>query len=740
MRIDPIFTEFGITYKEKIHSDAVDIPVDHPAYKDIWRRIDNYTDKYFLAKKFEADEDNNSKEQLQKKLKLLKELLEMHEDMQLFTRITSIWSRYENDIVNGKMNQGEAEEEFFTDKIFEINDKLTVDHVKCLNMRPYYRPEDCMKEINITESKLNNVFSQAIRERYPFECNPNNRVKLELETQADLIIKDRNEIRDNFQDMQRNTQTKHFLFDINPVTKDKSKRLEVCKILEKHFGLRHNPKNGIYYISNGEGMYVPFDETNLNITYSALRDKFTSKYKKNKKIVNEDLIFTKGSFYSIADEYCVVESESEQNIISFPNCCYDSKTKVIHQFDHRLPRLPMKSCNINFVFDRDLTGQGGALEEILNYCFDEKSRDIIFQYYGRALFEKGFTETQEVLLVMGKGNVGKTTFFNTLSKIFNKVHTLSSSIFTPDNEFAFGELPGCDFFVMDEITASKKGFVDKVKEFTSGSESILCNKKYKTPINLDCEYIPRCIMIGNALPKHVYSESAGAGVLRRFPIIFLKNSILKAKKLTIKVTINGETKEYPATKNGKNVYLIPSPNEFTDDGEAVGQLYKFEYDQLIPVVNHTGKAIIGKQGRTNFTTKELKNTRSLEWFLQQVILKYKSSEGKFFSNEESSERFLKAYNPERWVIRHCVEAHYTHNGEFDNNESILAKELLKKIHKIVDKNMLERTIFDPNSDALIEIIGKEINSTPSYEDKNGKREYYGLSFDASKLIKHNSSD
>ena len=43
--IDPIFKNFGITYKEKIPPDAVDIPVNHPAYKDIWRRIDNYTDK-----------------------------------------------------------------------------------------------------------------------------------------------------------------------------------------------------------------------------------------------------------------------------------------------------------------------------------------------------------------------------------------------------------------------------------------------------------------------------------------------------------------------------------------------------------------------------------------------------------------------------------------------------------------------------------------------------------------------
>ena len=733
VNIDPLFQNFGITYKEKIPPDAVDIPVNHPAYKDIWRRIDNYTDKYYLVKKFEADENN---EKLQKEYQLLKELLEMDDEMKLFNKIRSKWSNYTFEIQAGNINKNDAIEKFFTEDIFEINDKLTTDHVKCFNMRTNYRRKHCIEDMNLIENKLNNAFSEAILNKYRYECNEANRIKLELETQADLIIKDRNEIRDNFQDMQRNTKTDPFTFKINPSNKDKSKRLEVCKILEKHFGLRRNPKNSQYYISNGEGMYVPFNHTNLNITYAALRDKFTSQYydTEKEKMVKEDLIFSKGSFYNIAEEYCVVESESEQNIISFPNCCYDSKAKAIHQFDYRLPRLPMKSCNVNFVFDRDLTGQGGAIEEILNYCFDEDSRDKIFQYFGRALFEKGFTETQEVLLVMGKGNVGKTTFFNTISKIFNKVPTLSASTFNPNNEFAFGELPGCDFFVMDEITSSKKGFVDTVKELTGGSDSILCNKKYKTPIHLDSEYIPRCIMIGNALPKHIYKESAGSGVLRRFPIIFLKNSILKAKKMTAKVTINGRTEEYPTMKNGDNLYLIPYPTDVSKDGEAIGQLYAYHSNQLLPLMDNKGNQIIGMQSRTNFTIKELNEDRSLEWFLQQVILKYKPSAGKFFSNAETHERFLKAYNPEKWVVRKCVEAHFDSNERLDENHEITAKDLLKNMHEVVDKLMLERTISNPNSDDLINIIREEINYDPAVTDVKGKRTFVGLTFDASGIL------
>ena len=722
IKIDPIFTDFGITYKEKLPKEVVDIPVDHPAYKDIWRRIDDYTDKYFLAEEFEDAEGDDSST----KLEIYQSLLELDDKIDLFKKIAHHWETFTppKNIVFGSNKK----KYFFLNEIYKISDKLTESHVECFNMNPYYSREECQRELDIIKGKLKNRFSSAIRERYPFECNPINRVELELETQSDLIIKDQNAIRDNFQEMKINTKTE--IIEIEP---DNAHPLNICKLLEKHYGLRYNPKNGIYYISNGEGMYVPFDETNLDITYAALRDKFEKVKKNGKEEKREKIIWNKKAFYNIAPAYSIVQSESEQDIISFPNCCYDSKLKIIHEFDYRLPRLPMKSCNINFIFDRDLTGQGGALEEILNYCFDEDSREIIFQYYGRALFEKGFTESQEALLVLGKGDVGKTTFFKTLSRIFNKVPTLSASTFHPSNEFAFGELPGCDFFIMDEITTSKEGFVDTVKEYASGADSLYCNKKYKNPVNLDAEYIPRCIMIGNALPEHVYNASAGLGVLRRFPIIFLKHSILQAKKLTATVTIDGEKKEYPAVVENNETYLIPDSTGETDDGEAVGQLYKFEDNKLIPQETEKGEPLIGTQGRTNFTIKELDNKRSLEWFLQQVILKYKPSTGKFFSEEESRERFLKAYKPAEWVIKNCVEPHFDAYGHLDEAYKLDAKDLLKKVHEQVENHMLEKTIFIPHSDEITKIITKTINVNAKIEKKEGKWEFVGLTFDADKI-------
>ena len=731
-KIDPLFADFGITYQEKLPENVEDIPINHPAYKDIWRRIGNYTDKYFLAQKFKEDEEES--DELEKKYKIYESMLELDDEIQIFSKVHPDLRKYLKSIGKKGLKQKEYRQNYFLHEIFKISEKLTPEQVAIFNKNPKYSRKDCERDLSTIKEKIENKFSLEIPKKYPFECNLDNRIELELETRADLIIQDKNTIKDNFKEMLRTTKAQIFEFEINSAKNTKEIALKVCQLLEKHFGLRYNPKNGIYYISNGEGMYVPFDETNLDITNAALRDKFIAKYKtKDGKAITKNLIMSKSDFYSIAPAYSIIQSESEQDIISFPNCCYDSKLKIIHEFDYRLPRLPMKSCNVNFIFDRDLTGQGGALEEILNYCFDEKSRDIIFQYYGRALFEKGFTESQEALLVLGKGDVGKTTFFKTLSKIFNKVPTLSASSFHPGNDFAFGELPGCDFFLMDEITTSKEGFVDTIKEYASGADSLYCNKKYKNPVNLDAEYIPRCIMIGNALPEHIYKESAGIGVLRRFPIIFLKHSILKAKKLTATVTIDGKKKEYPAVYGDNSLYLIPNPTEITDNGDARGQLHQFEDNKLIPLTTVTGNAIIGTQSRTNFTLKELNNSRSLEWFLQQVILKYKPSAGKFFSEAESHERFLKAYKPEKWVIQKCVEANFDYYGKLDETYEINVEDLLKDVHEQVEKHMLEKTIFNPFSDDIIKIIKETINLKPEVKNSKGKRLFVGLSFDAEKI-------
>ena len=728
MKINPIFTDFGIIYQKKLPANAVDIPINHPAYKDIWRRIDDYTDKYYLKEKFKEEELKELKEKYQ----LYESLLKLDDEVEIFGKVYSDLKEYLKSAESRK-ERNEYRKNYFLNEIFKISDKLTPEQVAIFNKKPRYSREDCKKDLTIIKEKMENKFSSEILKKYPFECDSDNRIKLELETQADLIIQNKNRIRNNFQKMKRNTNARVFEFEVDTIRNTKLIALKICQLLEKHFGLRYNPKNGIYYISNGEGLFVPFDENNLDITYSSLRNKFKATYSSEGKRKEKQIIMSKNDFFNIAPSYSIVQSESEQDIISFPNCCYDSKLKIIHEFDYRLPRLPMKSCNVNFIFDRDLTGQGGALEEILNYCFDDDSREIIFQYYGRALFEKGFTESQEALLVLGKGDVGKTTFFKTLSKIFNRVPTLSASTFHPGNEFAFGELPGCDFFLMDEITTSKDGFVDTVKEYASGADSLYCNKKYKNPVNLDAEYIPRCIMIGNALPEHVYKESAGLGVLRRFPIIFLKHSILQAKKLTATVTIDEEKKEYPALIKDGETYLIPNPTGKTDDSEAIGQLYKFENNKLIPQKDEKGEPLIGTQGRTNFTIKELDNKRSLEWFLQQVILKYNPSTGKFFSEAESRERFLKAYKPEEWVIKKCVEPHFDSYGHLDEAYKLDAEDLLKEVHELVEKHMLEKTIFIPHNEEITKIIRKTINVNPKIEKSKGKWEFVGLSFDAKKI-------
>ena len=116
-----------------------------------------------------------------------------------------------------------------------------------------------------------------------------------------------------------------------------------------------------------------------------------------------------------------------------------------------------------------------------------------------------------------------------------------------------------------------------------------------------------------------------------------------------------------------------------------------------------------------------------------MILKYKPSTGKFFSEVESRERFLKAYKPEEWVIKKCIAAHFDANGNLDEAHKLDAEELLEEVHELVEEHMLEKTIFIPHSDEITKIIRETINVNPKIEKTEGKWAFVGLSFDAAKI-------
>ena len=364
--------------------------------------------------------------------------------------------------------------------------------------------------------------------------------------------------------------------------------------------------------------------------------------------------------------------------------------------DPRFPRLPLKNCRINFVYNCDLRKrENNPLKTVFEECMTPQTREIIFKYFGRALFEQGYTHSQDVLFLMGKGGLGKTKFMEILGKIFDKKETISTDTLTPDNKFAFSSLPRADFLIMDEITNAQKHFVEKFKEMTGGSETISVEMKGKNPINLPSSLVPRMVGIGNNLIYDLYDKFCGDAVVRRFCIIFLKRSILEAKRMTRVVN----DVEYPVNKDG---YILT--DTYTDEqGEVWGTISD---DKLNKIVHPSKGLMKDVQGRTKFEIKDLESEGCLEWFIQQIILHYDGSHEPLLSYEEAKEKALMAYQPEYWSAMRWIEPIYDEEGYLDTEEYVLGTELLSRLHKDADNYLLEKVIKTPYDLELKEIIKK----------------------------------
>lgn len=753
--IDPIFKEMGISFENNLPEDAIDVPIDHPAYKDIWRRIDNYTDKVFLARQFEIDEQKESgfsNDEVQEKYDFLNNLLIINEKIKkessngrdglfkIFNHI--IYSeKYIEKVDKAQMPESlvkmELEDKLKEDKNLKdyISNEI-IDYLFKNFFRKQVTEQDIIHELTPINNQLNNKFSEAIKKRYPESFKEGNRIKLEKPDTARMIIEDKKKIREDFQNMLPGINYQKFAILIkNAYNTTEGIKTHITRELEKFYGLRFNKKNGLFYFSDGEGMYVPFNADNLGKTFKKVVDRFFIKVKekdkktKEERIIDKQYYWTKSEFFKLASEYCIVEVESEKNIIAFPNCAYDIKERKIYDLDYRLPRLPIKQCEVNFIYHKDLNEQGGALKEIFDYCFDEYTKNRIFQHYGKALFERGYTESQDSLFLMGKGNVGKTTFLESLNMIFKNRKLLNAGDFNSNNEFKFGPLAEAEIILLDEISnANKKIFLEILKLWTGGGESIMCNPKFGRMIQLDSEYVPRMVGTGNNLSQEVYEGAQGVGVLRRFDILFLKHSILEAKRLTVEI----QGKEYPACQKEKETYIILEPTEYTEDKEAIGIAYKFIDGHFIEQFDKDGKPLVIKQGRTYFNQNELRTSETLEWFLQQVILNYRPDVKKQIDEDRLREAFLKAYCPEAWVIKKHVEPHYIETYDFpqlDDSIVISAEELLDKIREVIDENMLEKSISNPNSKEFKEILEKTLEINESFDKiEKGKKYFYGISF------------
>ena len=286
--------------------------------------------------------------------------------------------------------------------------------------------------------------------------------------------------------------------------------------LQKQLGLCSEFYSRNFYYSNGEGRLIPFKEDRNVLGYVQDNTTFVKMGKTNQylhgNIIDSDDLFKKVPKYVSKVQY------RNGELVGFNNVFYNISEGKIEKLNPQAPILPLKNTKTELYLNTDENGnvieiEDNAMKDIFNKCFRKEDKEALLAYIGCCLYDKGYTQRQESLFLLSRGNTGKTTVIRAICEIF---YNWESQLVTKlsDERFGFSMFADNDVVIVDEIQSAKKDFAEVLKNISTGS-NMAVEKKGIDTINLPAENVPRIFFIGNEFSKALYNASAGEGVFRR---------------------------------------------------------------------------------------------------------------------------------------------------------------------------------------------------------------------------------
>ncbi len=378
--------------------------------------------------------------------------------------------------------------------------------------------------------------------------------------------------------------------------------------LERQVGLCEEPYTHNFFYSNGEGRLVPYELNRDFLRYINENTTFV-KYGKKNKYKSGNIINSKVLFNDIP-LFCNKVQYRNPNLVGFNNCFYNVETGKIISLNPQAPILPLKNTKTELYLDAEI--EDNPMKDIFETCFTEKDKRILLAYIGCALYDKGYTQRQESLYLMGKGGTGKTTLTRAICSIFYSVgHQLVTKL-SDNNEFGFSMFADSDIVVIDEIQAAKKEFANKMKNI-SGGEALPVEKKHYDTISVPAENVPRVFLIGNNFSKKFYEESDAPGVKRRILIIIPTQPIQNcgyqwADLITDSCKqwlVHEATKEYMAQglhKKSVPIGMLEDGKSIIDDEEKANRMTMCTYPEQYFIKKHFSVARLDTGAIDNMET------------------------------------------------------------------------------------------------------------------------------------------
>lgn len=321
-------------------------------------------------------------------------------------------------------------------------------------------------------------------------------------------------------------------------------------------------------------------------------------------------IRTKKHWEAVFEEFKTdnpVEDEclnSDENIINFKNGIYDIKENVLREHSPKILSSIQIPCNYTESATLD---QAPMFKNYLDDLQgnDDVTKDFLLEYIGAIISNIRGSRFKKVLLLVGKGNTGKTQLREFVIKLIGSKNNISIDLKNLNDPFGVANLVNKRLGGSGDMSYAKVSEINILKQLTGGDD-VYANVKYKPQFSFrykgflwfNCNDLP---LFGGDNGEHVYE---------RFMVVTCNNVIPKEKRDPFLLNKLLSEKDIIASVCVKQFRLAVNRGYKFTESEAMEidrDLYRIQNDNLLTFLKDNCTIGTGKTPRAEF------NARYFSW-------------------------------------------------------------------------------------------------------------------------------
>lgn len=216
---------------------------------------------------------------------------------------------------------------------------------------------------------------------------------------------------------------------------------------------------------------------------------------------------------------------ADENIINFKNGIFHLKDRTLSEHSPKILSTIQIPCN--YISTATSLDEAPVFKKYLQDLQgdDEVTKKFLLQYIGAILSNVKGSRFKKVLLLVGKGNTGKTQLREFVISLIGSQNNISIDLKNLNEPFGVANLLNKRLAGSGDMSYAKVSEINVLKELTGGDD-IYANVKYKPQFSF--KYNGFLWFNCNDLP--MFGGDNGEHVFERFMVVYCNNVIPKEKR------------------------------------------------------------------------------------------------------------------------------------------------------------------------------------------------------------------